>query len=86
MSCPFYGKYAGMTTTAIVEQLGNQCAIIVRSYSPCVMETSLGVEPDASKCELLNAAGLLREVYATYARRAEAAAAAAALKVPGPIK
>jgi hypothetical protein len=31
------------------------------------------MEPDAKTCELLSAAGLLREVYATYALRAQAA-------------
>jgi predicted lipid-binding transport protein (Tim44 family) len=67
MSCPFYGKYAGLVIPEIVGQSGNQCAIIVRSFAPCVMETSLGTEPDATKCELLRAAGLLREVYAHYA-------------------
>lgn len=66
MSCPFYGKDA---TNALVigASDGNQCGIIVRSFAPCVMETSLGMEPDATKCELLAAARLLREVYAHFA-------------------
>ena len=82
MSCPFYGKFAGVATGDIVPQGGNQCAIIVRSHSPCVMETSLGMEPDAKTCELLSAAGLLREVYATYAERAQAAHAGKVAKAP----
>lgn len=61
MSCPFYGKHASVEVGAIVEQHGNQCAIIVNSYSPCLME-QLGYPVDARACELLTIVGDLRPV------------------------
>ena len=67
MSCPFYGRHASISFGDLVATNGNQCAIIVRAISPCVMETSLGMAPDAATCELLSAARMLREVYAHYA-------------------
>jgi hypothetical protein len=73
MSCPFYGKHAYLLDPpGMVDQHGNQCAIIVHSYSPCVMEVSLGMKPDAQQCLLLESAGLLRAVYEAKARRGQA--------------
>lgn len=40
-SCRFYGKNGmfGM----LIDQGGNQCALIIESYSPCAMEIQKGV-------------------------------------------
>ena len=35
--CPFYGFYLSQIRT-LVNQNGNQCALIVGSYGPCKME------------------------------------------------
>jgi len=61
MSCPFYGKHASILVPAIVDQGGNQCAIIIGSYAPCIMEVSQGREPDAATCKLLRATGEMRD-------------------------
>lgn len=37
-SCPFYGFYMGLGM--LVDQEGNQCALITQSYSPCKMKTN----------------------------------------------
>jgi hypothetical protein len=49
-SCPFYGFYAGLGM--LIDQEGNQCALIADSYSPCPMEMRREV-PDLNKCEYL---------------------------------
>lgn len=75
MSCPFYGRHASAEfgEFGLVPSNGNQCAVIVRSFAPCMMEVSLGREPDARACDLLGAADIQREVYSLFARRAESA-------------
>jgi len=60
MSCPFYGKHA-TDHFPLIDQHGNQCAIIVRSYSPCVMEVTLGRAPEMRACPLLKFIGMARE-------------------------
>lgn len=94
MNCPFYGKHAVVIPEAqegkhssggfLVDQGGNQCAIITRSCTPCMMEVSLGVAPDAHSCELLRAAALLGEFYALQSRRARKFATDAAASEPRP--
>ena len=59
MSCPFYGKHAAVEVNAIVGQGGNQCALIIDSYAPCVMEQR-GLAVDAYDCDLLQVASRLR--------------------------
>jgi hypothetical protein len=48
-SCPFYGKN-GMFGR-LIDQGGNQCGIIFRSYPPCQMEVA-GLRPDFAACVL----------------------------------
>ena len=36
-NCPFYGFFLGLNN-ALMDQNGNQCALITNSYSPCHME------------------------------------------------
>lgn len=45
--CPFYGFFAynGM----MMDQRGNQCAVITESYSPCHMQMKKQI-PDWNKC------------------------------------
>lgn len=49
MNCPYYGKN-GMFGV-LIAQGGNQCALILKSYSPCAMEMD-GAVPDAAVCPL----------------------------------
>lgn len=82
MSCPFYGRRAivahdggHLMTPPMVDAYGhrgqeNDCALIVRLASPCMMESALGLEPDAATCELLRTAALVRELYEATSRRA----------------
>ena len=46
-SCPFYGFY--MAPGVLLDSEGNQCALIINSYSPCQMEM-LARNPDWKKC------------------------------------
>lgn len=50
MSCPFYGKN-GMFGR-LLDSGGNQCALIVTSYAPCVMQMD-GEEPDGKTCTVV---------------------------------
>lgn len=47
--CPFYGFHA--TPNFLVDQKGNQCALITDSYSPCQMEMG-EEEPNWELCPL----------------------------------
>jgi hypothetical protein len=49
LGCPFYGKN-GMFGT-LIDQGGNQCGLILDSYSPCGMEIA-GDIPDGRLCAL----------------------------------
>ena len=49
--CPFYGFHYAMG--ALIDSNGNQCAMIVDSYSPCQMERN-GEEIDWNNCKLNN--------------------------------
>jgi hypothetical protein len=83
MSCPFYGKGAGIITSEITATGGNQCALIITAYSPCAMEI-LGAPVDARTCLILAAADGLSRVYREEVRRTYIEAInAAALKAPG---
>lgn len=53
MRCPFYGYYFALDLGPggkLVEQHGNQCALITIRYSPCRMEMQ-DKEPDLKECE-----------------------------------
>jgi hypothetical protein len=50
MPCPFYGKHAIPLMRALIDQHGNQCALITGAYAPCRMELA-GASPDLEKCE-----------------------------------
>jgi hypothetical protein len=45
--CPFYGFFGGMGV--MMDQEGNQCALIQDSYSPCPMQMN-NETPDYQKC------------------------------------
>jgi hypothetical protein len=65
VSCPFYGKHADAhATNMIVEQHGNECAILVASYSPCLLDI-VGISPNASDCALLKAASMVYHQIST---------------------
>jgi len=49
--CPFYGFFHARSTDVLIDQQGNQCALIVTSYSPCQMEFRKQT-PDWDKCSL----------------------------------
>jgi len=49
--CPFYGFYGAMGV--FLDQKGNQCSLIVDSYSPCQMEKE-GDAPDWNLCPFNN--------------------------------
>ena len=49
--CPFYGFYTG--PGALLDQKGNQCALMVDSYSPCQMGLQEQT-PDWNKCRFNN--------------------------------
>jgi hypothetical protein len=53
MSCPFYGKsHAALQTAGVLmDQGGNECALIFDSYAPCRMEMA-GLAPDWASCPL----------------------------------
>jgi len=38
IGCPFYGFYMRPSMNVMVDQSGNQCALITSSHSPCSME------------------------------------------------
>jgi len=41
MNCPFYGRHLAMIGAApfaLIDQKGNQCALITTSFSPCQRE------------------------------------------------
>ncbi len=61
MSCPFYGNSASRVSFGLIASGGNQCAIIVDSYAPCVMEVAMKKPPDAATCPLLKIAARARE-------------------------
>lgn len=48
--CPFYGRHAAPTMRLLVEQYGNQCALVTSSYAPCAMEMA-GQLPELARCE-----------------------------------
>ncbi len=50
MSCPFYGQCALPVLKTTHPTGGNQCALIVESFSQCVMEVRQN-KPDWDKCE-----------------------------------
>ena len=60
MNCPFYGRHMYIQGIRgqghpflLVEQKGNQCGLIVNSYSPCWMEQN-GEPIDWKACPLVN--------------------------------
>jgi hypothetical protein len=70
MSCPFYGKHAVADDRfPLIDSGGNQCALILDSFAPCVMEVSLAREPDAAKCGLLRVAAVARVNVAADPKR-----------------
>lgn len=50
MSCRFYGKN-GMFGQ-LIDQGGNECGLIITSYSPCAMEMD-GSAPDENTCSVV---------------------------------
>ena len=48
-NCPFYGFYMQSAMGVMLDQSGNQCALITDSYSPCRMEVSRQ-NPDWKSC------------------------------------
>lgn len=66
--CPFYGKHAVPLMRVLIEQGGNQCALVTSSYSPCRVEMAGGV-PDLEQCELNGSkAALVASGYKTLKR------------------
>ena len=55
MSCRFYGKHWAGSTFGLVDQCGNQCAMIIGAYSPCALEIN-GHTPDETVCPLAEGA------------------------------
>jgi hypothetical protein len=51
VSCKFYGASGHPEFEKLLGSGGNQCALIVESFSPCRMEIA-GQEVDFSRCEL----------------------------------
>lgn len=49
--CPFYGFHTALGL--LIDQTGNQCALITTSYSPCQMEIN-GQTPDFNLCQFNN--------------------------------
>jgi len=47
--CPFRGFHYGGIPNVFLDSDGNQCALKIRSYSPCQMEMA-GDEPNWSEC------------------------------------
>jgi hypothetical protein len=64
MNCPFYGRslivqpealrtvQTNMPPFILLDMLGNRCALIVTSHSPCQMELA-GRQPDWKTCPLV---------------------------------
>jgi hypothetical protein len=52
MGCPFYGK-SGVANHVLIDTGGNQCALILESHTPCMMEVILNQEPDWETCPLI---------------------------------
>ncbi len=46
-TCPFYGFFAA--NGMMMDQHGNQCALVIDSYRPCQMEKE-GEQPDWNGC------------------------------------
>lgn len=64
--CPFYGMHALPEFGTLLTQGGNQCGLIIESYSPCRMEAA-GLEIDFETCEF-NGTGRAAE-FADFERR-----------------
>lgn len=50
-ACPFYGMHAVPECRTLVTQGGNQCALVIDSYTPCYMEIE-GNAPDLDRCAM----------------------------------
>lgn len=50
-ACRYYGRSHAILRMfgELVNQRGNECAVVFDSYSPCKMET-LGYQPDETRC------------------------------------
>ncbi len=70
MSCPFYGLHRIENVQILVDQLGNECALLP-AYAPCRMETE-GHQPHLATCRLAqdhaNLADQVRERYIVIER------------------
>jgi hypothetical protein len=51
--CPFYGFRYGGAPNIFMDSEGNQCALMMKSYSPCKMEFNAQT-PDWNKCPFNN--------------------------------
>jgi hypothetical protein len=51
MNCPFYGR-SGFVFPLLIDTLGNQCGLVVRSCSPCQMELNRQ-DPDWQSCRVI---------------------------------
>lgn len=58
-NCPFYGHHmylrpagSGPTPFLLLEQAGNQCAVVIAAFSPCYMEQN-GLPIDWRECPLV---------------------------------
>ncbi len=53
MPCPFYGLGAHTDVLLLAATFGNQCALRVEGFAPCLMEVS-GEEPAWGSCRHFN--------------------------------
>jgi len=56
-NCPFYGRHLFRSFQAepaflLVDQHGNQCALVTTAYAPCALETQ-GLPVEWSACSLV---------------------------------
>jgi hypothetical protein len=57
-NCPFYGKYLyrppphASTPFLLLDQRGNQCALVSEKYAPCYMEIN-GLAVDWRECPVM---------------------------------
>jgi hypothetical protein len=68
MRCPFYGKHA-VPWLPLIDSGGNQCALILDSFSPCFMEVTMQAPPEADECILLTGLEKLHQIGLREAAR-----------------
>ena len=50
MPCPYFGRHASREFRVLIQQHGNQCALITERYAPCYFDVD-GQQPNLEACK-----------------------------------